>query len=223
MKRLIAIIAAFTFGMMVTSANAGMGVGLSAAYMNIEGDGKEVDSNASTLSSKGGASNSVPIGSIFAEYTFDMFPMTIGLDWIPASADISDNTKTRTDTETSVTGTATETTSTRTQQAQAEIDDHKTLYIEVPIWNSLYVKGGIVDVKVNTLESLGTGASYGNVNVDGTMLGFGIKGPVGGGNMYMKLEGLYTDYDEISLTSGTNTITANLDTTQVKASLGFQF
>ena len=61
MKKLIAIVTAFTFGMLVTQANAGFGVGVSAAYLNIEGDGNEVDSNASSVTTKGSASNSVPI------------------------------------------------------------------------------------------------------------------------------------------------------------------
>ena len=223
MKKLIAIVAAFTFGMLVTQANAGFGVGVSAAYMNIEGDGNEVDSNASSVTTKGSASNSVPIGSVFAEYSLGNFPLTIGFDWIPTSADVSDGVKTRTDIETSVTGTATSTSATRSQKAQAEIDDHKTLYVEVPIWNSLYVKAGLIEMDVNTTESLGTGSSYGNVTVDGEMYGVGIKGPIGGGNMFMKLEGLVSTYDTIKLTSGTNTITADLDTTSVKASVGFAF
>ncbi len=223
MKKLIAIATAFTFGMLVTTANAGMGVGVSAAYLDIQADGTEVDSNSSTLSTKGGASNSVGIGSVFAEYSFDAFPLTIGFDWIPMSADVSKNVQQRTDTETSITDTATTTATTRIQKAQAEIDNHMSLYVEVPVWNSLYLKAGLVEVDVNTLENLGTGSSYGNVSIDGTQFGAGVKGPIGGGNLFMKVEALYTDYDEIKLTSGTNTITADLDTTQVKASLGFAF
>ena len=61
--------------------------------------------------------------------------ISVGLDYIPLSADVSKNTKSRTDVETSVTGTTTTTTTSRTQKAQAELTNHTTLYAK------LYVDG----------------------------------------------------------------------------------
>jgi len=168
----------------------------------------------------------LPIGSVFAEYTKGLF--TIGIDYIPFDADISDATKTRTDTELSVSGTTTHTTTSRTQKAQAEITDHTTAYIE--IGSTAYVKAGLVQVTVNTQESLGTGSAYGNIDLDGTLLGVGLKGDWGD-NLFYKLEGTYTDYDTLNLTSTqartgvstNNKIKADLDVTQIKLGLGMKF
>ena len=160
------------------------------------------------------------------EYTHGMF--TLGIDYVPVDADISDKTHSVTKYETSVTSTDAHTTTARTQTAAAEISDHATAYIE--IGKTAYVKAGIVQVTVNTQETLGTGSTYGNVDLDGRLLGVGVKGDWGNHGFY-KLEGTYTDYDTLSITSGVartgvtnnNKITADLDVSQIKLGLGYRF
>ena len=88
----------------------------------------------------------------------------------------------------------------------------------------------MVQVTVNTQESLGTGSAYGNIDLDGTLLGVGLKGDWGD-NLFYKLEGTYTDYDTLNLTSTqartgvstNNKIKADLDVTQIKLGLGMKF
>ena len=85
-------------------------------------------------------------------------------------------------------------------------------------------------MKVNTQESLGTGSAYGNVDLDGTLVGVGIRGDFGD-SMFYKLEGTYTDYDSLNLTSTVartgvttnNKISADLDVTQIKLGIGIRF
>jgi len=220
--------AALLFGTASTFAADGFGVGvaLSAASINASGTETEGTATAAGETNSGSASNRALIGSVFAEYTKGLF--TVGIDYVPFDADVSSATKTRTDVETSVTDTATTTTTSRTQSAQAEIADHTTAYIEVG--NNLYLKAGYVQVTVNTKESLGTGSSYGNADLNGTLLGAGFRGG-GDSGLYYKLEGTYTDYDTLNLTSTVartgvttnNKISADLDVTQVKLGLGYRF
>ena len=228
MKKLLISLSAgmaLLFGTVSASAGDGLGFGVALSAASVSATGTETE---------GGEKNStkvdnhaVGVGSVFAEYTKGFF--TVGIDYVPFDLDVSDATKTRSDTETSVTGTKTATTTSRTQSAQAEISDHLTAYIE--LGSNAYVKAGLVQVTVNTNESLGTGSKYNNVDLDGTLLGVGLRGDFGSGNMYYKLEGTYTDYDSLNLTSTVartdvttnNKISADLDVTQIKLGIGIRF
>jgi len=138
-------------------------------------------------------------------------------------ADVSDKTQERSDTETSVTGTATTTSTSRTQKAQAELENHITLYANYYFGNGGYVKGGVAHVSLNTEDSLGTGSKYGNVDIMGYVIGFGVES----GNW--RTEVAYTDYEDINLTSSVartdvttnNKIDADLDTLALRVSYAF--
>jgi len=215
---------ALLLGTVSAFAADGLGFGLTVSGVGISGSGTETEGGETN---NGSSTNRLAIGSIFAEYTKGWF--TLGLDYIPWDADISSKTKTRGDVETSVGTTNTHTSTSRTQSAQAEIANHATAYVEVG--SAVYVKAGVVQMTVNTQETLGTGSTYGNAeDVNGTLLGLGIKGDWGN-NMFYKLEGTYTDYDNISITSGVarggvspnNKISADLDATQAKLAIGIRF
>lgn len=200
-------------------AFAEMSYGVSAALTKIKASGTETEGGEK---STGSADNIVVIPSLFVEYAYSD-TISIGLDYIPLSADVSDKTKKRTDIETSVTGTATTTSTSRSQSAQAELDNHITLYGHYNMSDTMYVKFGVVQVDVNTQETLGTGSSYGNETLNGGLLGFGAKS----GNSRFEL--VYTDYEELSLTSTVartdvttnNKIEADLDTIAFKYSYAF--
>ena len=91
----------------------------------------------------------------------------------------------------------------------------------------MYFKLGYIIADLNTTESLDTGSKYGNVTLNGIMYGIGVKNELNRG--YTKFELTYTDYDNISITDSTgrtgvstnNSITANLDATQLRLSYGF--
>ena len=200
-------------------AFAEVSYGVSAAITEINADGTETEGGENN---SGSANNTVIIPSIFVEYAYSD-TISVGLDIIPISADVSDKTKKRTDTETSVGTTETETTTSREQKANAELKNHLTLYANYSLNDTLYLKGGVSYVSLETDESLGTGSKYGNEDIYGYLIG------VGGVNGNSRIELSYTDYEDISLTSSVarsgvttnNKIEADLDVLQIKYSYVF--
>ena len=202
-----------------SASYAEMKYGVSGALTFINASGTETEGGEKNNAD---ADNIVVIPSVFAEYAYSD-KLAFGIDYIPFKADVSDKTKKRQDTETSVTGTATTTTTSRDQSAQAELENHVTLYANYNMDNGLYFKGGVASVTLNTDESLGTGSKYGNEDIMGYLVGFGIDS----GNWRTELT--YTDYEDISLTSSVartgvttnNKIEADLDTVALRVSYAF--
>ena len=203
----------------VGKAYAEISFGVSASLTQIEASGTETEGNEQTSAE---ADNLVVVPSLFVEYAIDD-QISIGLDYIPLSADVSKNTKSRTDVETSVTGTTTTTATSRTQKAQAELSNHTTLYANYMVTDTVFVKAGVAYVELDATESLGTGSKYGSEDVYGGVIGIGTKAD------NMRVEVLYTDYEDINLKSSVartgvttnNTIDAELDTLQFKVSYAF--
>ena len=213
---LATMIALLTF---VGKAYAEMSYGISGAITQIDASGTETEGGETN---SGNADNTVFIPSIFAEYSYTD-TIALGLDYIPLKADVSDKTQSRTDVETSVTGTATTTSTSRTQKAQAELRNHLTLYANYSLSENIYLKGGVAFVELDATESLGTGSKYGSEDIFGGVVGIGSKS----GNSRVEL--VYTDYEDISMTSSVartgvttnNKIDADLDTLALKFSYVF--
>ena len=196
-----------------------MSFGVSAAITNIDASGTETEGGEQNT---GGTNNTVIIPSVFVEYAYSD-TISVGLDYIPMSADVSKSTKSRSDIETSVTGTAAVTSTAREQKAQAELENHLTLYANYSLNETYYVKAGVAFVELNTGESLATGSKYGNEDIYGGVFGVGAKSD------NHRFELIYTDYEDISLKSSVartgvttnNTIDADLDTLAFKYSYAF--
>ena len=124
MRKIHQLIIALIMLSFTSASYAEMKYGVSGALTFIDASGTETEGGEKN---SGDADNIVAIPSLFAEYAFSD-TVSVGIDYIPLSADVSDKTKKRTDTETSVTGTATTTSTSRTQTAQAELENHITLY-----------------------------------------------------------------------------------------------
>ena len=224
-KILITILTTLFLASTAYAGQLGMGVTGSMAAIAAEGSDSDQNGAADTSGRTATASNNAFIGSIFAEYTMDG-GMTFGIDYIPGSADVSSSTLKRVD----VTVNAKEAVQDDgTRTANAEVEDHYTLYAEIPVHNGVYLKGGYVEMDVNTLETttIATGGSYGNTTVDGYIYGVGYKSAYGSGNAYYKLEGTHTEFDTLSINSSTSDkgdkITADLDVTKLTFALGFNF
>ena len=219
MRRIHQLIIALVMLSFTSVSYAEMKYGVSGALTFIDASGTETEGGEKN---SGDADNVVAIPSLFAEYVYSD-TLSIGIDYIPLSADVSDKTKKRTDTETSVTGTTTTTSTSRTQTANAELENHITLYANYNLDNGLYLKGGVAQVTLNTNESLGTGSKYGEEDIMGYVIGFGVDS----GNWRTELT--YTDYEDISLTSSVartgvttnNKIDADLDTVALRVSYAF--
>jgi len=200
-------------------AYAEMTYGISAAVTKIDASGTETEGGEK---STGSADNTVIVPSIFAEYGFSD-TISIGLDFIPLKADVSNKTKSRTDTETSVTGNKATVATTRNQKAQAELQNHITLYANYMLSDTYFLKVGVASVELETKESLATGSKYGNEDVLGGVIGIGAKSD------NHRFELVYTDYEDINLKSSVartgvttnNTIDADLDTLALKYSYAF--
>lgn len=213
---LVLTIAALTF---FGKAYAEISFGISAAVTKIDASGTETEGGEK---STGDADNTVIVPSIFAEYGFSD-TISIGLDFIPLKADVSNKTKSRTDTETSVTGNKATVATTRNQKAQAELQNHITLYANYMLSDTYFLKVGVASVELETKESLATGSKYGNEDVLGGVLGIGAKSD------NHRFELVYTDYEDINLKSSVartgvttnNTIDADLDTLALKYSYAF--
>jgi hypothetical protein len=221
MKKILTIL----FLTLFTGASyAEVNFGVSGAFTRIDTSGSEVEGGETTNKS---LTHDVFVPSLFVEMGITD-RITVGLDYIPIDADVSDKTHKRTDTETSVTGTATTTSTSRTQTADAELENHYSIYADVMVNDDVFVKVGAVQVDLNTMESLGTGSVYANETIDGYLLGVGFKSDAGFGK-FMKVELIHTDYDEVSISSSVartgvttnNKITADLDTTALKVSFAF--
>ncbi len=217
------------FGSSVALAEFTMGVSGAIAHINASGtetEGNQREKNSDTVS------HLAPVGSIFVEANDLMGSgVTIGIDYIPMTADVSDKVKKRTDIENSVTSTTTETSTTRNQSAQAELKDHMTLYASFDVSDQIYLKLGYVSVDLETVESLPTGSKYGNEeSVGGILLGVGTEMEIGSSSI-ARFEVSHTNYEDIELKSSVaragvdanNKIDADLDITQFKASFGYKF
>ena len=220
---LIATIAIVSFST-TSFAGAGFGVTGSLLKVNAEGTEKDTDGTADTSTRKGDANANALVGSLFAEYTIDQaFGITLGVDLVPGKAEVNDENLSRTDN-------AFLDAEDGTRTANAEISNHYTVYAEVPMGSSgYYAKAGWVSIDVETTETntqTDTQTGYGNDQVDGYQLGIGYKSGFGD-SMYYKIEGSYTDFEDITVVSKDtdkgNTINADLDVTRLTFALGYAF
>ena len=197
----------------------GFAVGLAGSLVDIEASGKETLRTTAVVDSTGAADNQTAVGSVFAEYTWNN--ITLGLDYIPGEADISNSVKQRDDTDFQD-GDTTAGTSV-SNKAQAVIEDHYGVYLSYPLYESFYAKLGYVQADIITQENLGTGSTYGNETLDGYQFAFGVKSDLAN-NMFFKTEFFVTDYDDIKITSsGVNIVEGDIDVRGISLAVGYQF
>lgn len=155
--------------------------------------------------------------SIFAEAGFG--PVFVGVDYMPGSIDTEESTTTVGDKTTSATSTQV------TNTVMVEFENLTNFYAGVRVLDSFFIKAGTLSVDLNTKESLGTGSTYGNTTVDGTMMSVGMDKVLDNG-MFFRVEGQYSEFDSASLTSssGSQKITMDsLDGVVAKLSFGKAF
>ena len=158
-------------------------------------------------------------GSVFIEKTLGQY-LLVGIDYVPSALETETTESTRNDKTTAATFTAVN------NKVQVDFEDLTTYYVGLNLGDSgAYVKAGIVTVDVITNETLGTGSTYGNTDLDGTLIGLGYNKGFDNG-LFVRAEGAYTEFDGASLTSSTtvNKITLNsLDGVTGKISIGKSF
>ena len=127
-------------------------------------------------------------GSVFIEKTLGDY-ITVGVDYNPDSLDSETATQVK-DCEASRC----------TQTIKVSFEDMTTGYIALNLTENFYVKAGVTQVDVISQESLDTGGTYGNTDLDGNMIGMGYNKELTNG-VFLRAEGSYTDFDDIKLTA----------------------
>ena len=181
-KYILAIIT--TFCLITSNAFAGsFGMGVAGTMASVSAEGSESeDANTGTDQSvrDATAGNEFVLGSVYAEYSFgDSEVFTLGIDYIPGSADVNRKTLERTDT-TADAKEAQQQDGKRT--ANAELSEHITYYAELGKMNGIYGKVGFAQVDVETKDTethAGTSGLYPDKTLDAWTYALGYKGEFG--------------------------------------------
>lgn len=219
MKKLLLTIVLSTLYVSSASADLGVNVGVSGQAGIFAASAKE--STGTTAKGNGSEHGSAGWGSIFLEGTInDRF--LLGIDYVPSALETD-----TTETAKSDKGVGAVTATTVTNKVQVDFEHLTTLYAGLMLTENFYVKAGVTTVDVITNENLGTGASYGNTELDGNMFGIGYHNALDNG-VFFRFEGNYMSFDGATQTAtGTaanNTIELrNLDGVSGKLSLGKTF
>lgn len=185
------------------SAEVGVNVGISGQIGVFEATAHEKEGPSGAVEKSGEEDAMAALGyaSIFIEKELGPI-LTIGLDYVPAALESETTDTTRTD-ATSGAGAAV------TQKVQVDFEDLTTVYVALRLTESFYVKAGMSQVDVITNESLGTGSTYANTDLDGTVLGVGYNHTLDNG-IFVRAEGTYQNFGGTTLSgSGDTSVTVD--------------
>lgn len=209
------------------SAELGINIGISGQMGIYAATATEFDEGTNGTTSGPDETNkdseflALGYGSVFIEKTLGDI-LFVGVDYVPSALETETKDSERND---KTTGSA-EAYTAVTNKVQVDFEDLTTYYVGLNLGNSgAYAKVGMVNVDVITNETLGTGSTYGNTSLDGTLIGLGYNRNFDNG-IFVRAEGAYTEFDGASLTSSTsvNKITIDsLDGVTGKLSIGKSF
>ena len=222
-KLLIATLASIGF-FSVVSADIGVKLGFSAMMGEYSATGFEIEDTDET-SAKAKEKSLIPMGSIFIEKSLGFLPgplgrLSIGYDKVMHELHTGVRDTGRVSNTTLIIGTVVN------QKVSAEFSNIDTVYATFNFTDWLYVRAGSMSMDVKTTESLGTGSTYGDTNLDGTVIGFGVEKSSDNG-MFWRAEYSDTDIDGVKLISTKNATTSvtldGIDGTAYKLSIGKAF
>jgi hypothetical protein len=214
MKKIFAIVSSL-FLVSIVTAKAEIGIGISGAVHSFDASGSETTRSSGQIN-KGTHSETTAVPEVFFEILGDNGG-ALGLSYIP-TRDVG--SKSRSDSNTDG--------DTGTYTAKAELDNVVSLYADMPLGSvlgsTMYLKAGLQHVEIVTLESLNSGSAYPNKSVMGVTAGLGFKGDIPyGNNLYYKGELTYTDFKSYEAESQGNKLSADLDDTAARLSIGYKF
>ena len=213
MKKLLSIVSSLILVSTIT-AKAEIGMGISGAFVSLDGDGSETTRTSGQVN-KGSHSEDVAVPEVFIELIGDTGG-ALGLSYIP-TRDLGSKSRSDTNTEGD----------TGTYKAAAELDNVLKLYGDMPLGSiaggTSYLSVGVQHVELVTLESLNSGATYPNKNLFGYSIGLGLKGDLPYGSLYYKGEVTYTDFETYEADGAGNKVSADLDATTARLSIGYKF
>ena len=218
MKKIITLVSSMVI-LLTLSAKAEIGIGISGAVHSFSASGTETLRD-SAKATKADHDEVVAVPELFIEAISDN-GFAFGFAYIP-TRDLG--SKARTEPTAAVTGR-----DNGTYTAKAELEDVMQIYTDIPSIAiggfQTHFKFGIQHVTLASLESLNSGSKYPNETLLGYTIGYGVKGDLPyGNNLYYKGEIAYTKFNEYdSASDGANKITADLDDTSAKLSIGYKF
>jgi len=218
MKKLFAITFSVVF-LFLNSANAelGINVGISGQIGVFEASATETEDTEK--SREDDAMAAFGYVSVFLEKDLGQY-ITVGVDYVPSALESETVDETRDDLLATADGAA----SSVTQKVQVDFEDLTTLYVALNLNENFYLKAGIAQVDLITNETLGTGSTYGNASLDGTVYGAGYNKNFDNG-MFVRAEGTYQEFDGVTINgSGDTSVTADeINGVSGKISIGKSF
>ena len=229
MKKITIAILATLFSYSIASAELGVSIGVSGQVGVFSASGTESEKLEKSSQDAHGVAGYT---SFFIEKKLTFLPgplsrLSLGFDHVADTLSSEEVSTTRTD----LTGTTDRSvaiqgvTALVTNKAKIDFEDLNTTYLALNVTDSLYVKAGMVTVDVITKETLGTGSTYGNTSVDGTMLGIGFALNKDNG-LFLRFEANHTEFDNAKVTaSNTDNFVEmnNLEGAMGKVSIGKSF
>jgi hypothetical protein len=215
MKKLLVLVCA---SMLVAfTAHAEKRIGLSAAYTMLDSSGTEETKSSGEKNSKT-FEEDVIVPSLFLEFAND-HGLALGFEIVPVDdQEIGSGTGDDDDAETSGANTA-----------SAELTGHYSIYGLAPIGsNGAYFKFGMARATIETADNLSTGTTYGNMDVDGIIVGLGVNKTSDNGKFF-RFEGTYTDYEDVQFLGSLDTdsvrnkVDADIDAIALRVSIGKAF
>mgnify|MGYP006143313947 CR=1 FL=1 len=230
MKKITIAILATLFSYSIASAELGVSIGVSGQVGVFHATGTESEKLEKSSEEATGVAGYT---SIFIEKKLSFLPgplarLSLGFDHVPESlsseeaSTIRDDITGAADTSGYVAGAGTKGV---TNKVKLDFEDLNTTYLAFDITDNLYVKTGWVSVDVITKETLGTGSTYGNTSIDGTMIGIGWSLNRDSG-LFMRFEANHTEFDNAKVTaSNTDNFVElkNLEGAMGKISVGKTF
>lgn len=221
MKKTLLI--AFMLGCLTSFATAGMKAGVTATGYMLDATGKE-------SSTGGGADQSTSEDlegatvSLFAEYYIEALNgVAIGIDIVPYDIDFGSVTNVRNGANGAQQSGGNQDNQVGTNSASVEMQHSTTAYFLLPHENGIYLKAGMSYANLAITETMTTGSSYPDEEIFGGHINIGYEHDLG--EVFVRAEVGFSEWDTVKVksNSGRNTVTADLDGTNARISIGKAF
>jgi len=224
MKKIIAVVLAVSslFFLTATKVLAEWSAGVSTSVGHFKATGQEnEDGEINKTVSTNAIEAKFAYYSIFVEYNIGR--VSIGLDVIPGSVTTEEQARTDYNPGDSAGVGNDGAGAAITNTAKVEISQHVSLYALVPIMDTgAFVRAAIMRADVNTKETLNTGSTYPDTDMQGGSLSIGYQHNFD--NFFVRAEVGASEYDTISVTSSnSHKVTADVDGEWARISIAKSF
>ena len=229
MRKIAITILIFLGSFSMASAELGVNVGLSGQVGVFHATGLDKDTNTvGTETQKDDATGVIGYTSVFIEKTLGQY-ITVGYDYSFETLDSATANNDKCDNDTSGVDEVIPASdgscgvAVSVNKVKLEFSNMAQTYVAVNVTPNVYLKAGITSMDVTTNEVLGTGATYSNFTLDGTIMAVGFSKTFDN-SMFVRAEGSYTEFDNHNATSGDHKISmSNFEGVSGKLSIGKSF